>query len=145
MRRTSALVACALGGALAAGVNAGCNSNPYTQGKNIYEYKCANCHQSDGVGLVGNIPPLAQADWLVEHRDEIACVIRYGMVGEVVVNGLTYDAKMAGYPELSDTEVANVANYILWAWDNDQPELPPAGVADLLEACAGLGYEAIVD
>ncbi len=122
-----------------------CGRNPYTQGKLIYEYKCANCHQPDGAGLVGNIPPLAQSDWLVENREEIACVIRYGLQGELVVNGLTYEAKMAGHPDLSDTEVANVANYILYAWDNGLPELPPAGVGDLLEACEAKGFEPITD
>ena len=112
-----------------------CDDNPYVQGRAIYEYKCANCHQPDGTGLVGNIPPLAGADWLVEHRGEVMCVIRYGMAGEVVVNGLPYDGIMQGFPELSPTEAVNVANYILDAWGNDLPPLPGSAAQALIDSC----------
>lgn len=135
MSRASAAVAaaCALAGA-AAGLEA-CEQSPYVQGKAIYEYKCANCHQPDGTGLVGNIPPLAGADWLVDHRDELMCVLRYGMRGPMEVNGLPYNGVMQGYPELSPTEMVNVANYILDAWGNDLPPLPGSAAQQLIDTC----------
>ena len=135
MRRASLLTGAALAGAgLAAGLGA-CDANPYVQGRAIYEYKCANCHQPDGAGLVGNIPPLAGADWLVGHRDELMCVIRYGMRGPVEVNGLRYEGAMQGFPELSPTEAVNVANYVLAAWGNDLPPLPGSAARELIDTC----------
>ena len=113
----------------------GCGETNYPQGKAIYEYKCGNCHMADGSGLVGNIPPLAQADWLIKHRDELACVIRYGQQGTVVVNGLEYNGIMQGFPELSDTELTNVANYILTSWGNEQAPLRASDVPEMLAGC----------
>lgn len=135
MSRVSGLIIAVLAAAAAAAGVGACEQSPYVQGKAIYEYKCANCHQPDGTGLVGNIPPLAGADWLVEHRDEVMCVIRYGMAGEMEVNGLTYDGVMQGYPELSPTEAVNVANYILDAWGNDLPPLPGSAAQALIDSC----------
>lgn len=112
-----------------------CGGTDYPQGKAIYEYKCGNCHMEDGSGLVGNIPPLAGADWLVEHREDIACVIRYGQQGPIEVNGLPYNGIMQGFPELSNTELTNVANYILSAWGNNLPPLKASRVGDMLEDC----------
>ena len=112
-----------------------CGETAYPQGKAIYEYKCGNCHMADGSGLVGNIPPLALSDWLVEHRDDLACVIRYGQQGPIEVNGLQYNGVMQGFPELSDTELTNVANYILTSWGNEQPPLKANEVPAMLEDC----------
>ena len=122
---------------------ASCDETPYRQGQAIYEYKCANCHMDDGSGLVGNIPPLAGADWLSTHRDDIACVIRNGMQGPMEVNGLAYSGVMRGYPELSDAELTNVANYILTAWGNDEPPLPASRVPEMLDDCEARGYPRI--
>ena len=132
-----AKVAAALLALLATVAHYACREETYVQGKAIYEYKCANCHMPSGEGLLGNIPPLAGADWLEDHRSEIACVIRYGYADSIFVNGIGYRAKMAGHPELSDTELTNVANYILTAWYNEYAPLSPAEVSEGLAGCAG--------
>ena len=90
---------------------------------------------NDGSGLVGNIPPLAQADWLVNNREQLACVIRYGMQGEMQVNGLPFSGVMQGFPELSDTELTNVANYILTSWGNNQQPLKATEIKPMLSKC----------
>ena len=91
----------------------------YRQGGVLYAAYCANCHMDDGTGLRGNIPPLANSDWLRDEQDQLACVIYAGMEGEVVVNGITYNAVMNGNPELTTTQVTNIMNYINHAWGND--------------------------
>ena len=115
----------------------GCEEDTYIQGRAIYEYKCANCHMASGEGLLGNIPPLAGSDWLVKHRDQIACVIYYGYQDSMWVNGIGYKAKMAGHPTLTETEIANVTNYILTAWYNELEPVSPAEVKAGLAGCAG--------
>lgn len=109
--------------------------NIYTQGKAIYEYKCANCHLPDGSGLVGNVPPLADADWLRTNTNEIACAIRYGIQGPLVVNGLKYNGVMAGHPELTEVEISNVINYMITEWYPDLQTLPPNQIGPMIEAC----------
>lgn len=89
----------------------------------------------DGSGLVGNIPPLAGADYLAKNQDKLACIIRYGMEGEIVVNGKTYKQPMAGIKQLSDAEIANVINYINTAWGNDLPYMQITSVQEQLKAC----------
>ncbi len=121
----------ALGGVLLYG----CDQRTYIQGERIYEYKCANCHMSSGEGLLGNIPPLAGADWLQRRRGDIACIIRYGYRDSIIVNGIRYGAPMAGHPELSNTEITNVANYILTAWYNSYEPMSPQEVTASLVAC----------
>ena len=96
-----------------------CESKPHRQGEILYLNFCANCHMDDGSGLAGNIPPLAQSDYVAQNQEQLACIIRYGMEGPIVVNGKTYQNPMAGIPELSEFEIANVINYINQAWGND--------------------------
>jgi len=112
-----------------------CDSNPYKQGHAIYDYYCASCHMEDGSGLEGLIPPLAQADWVAENQDQLACIIRYGMEGAIVVNGKTYNQPMAGIPELRPAEITNVINYINHAWGNDYGFVPDNDVEAALEEC----------
>ena len=89
----------------------------------------------DGSGLAGNIPPLAQSDYVAQNQEQLACIIRYGMEGPIVVNGKTYQNPMAGIPELSEFEIANVINYINQAWGNDHGYVPLKEIRNSLEEC----------
>ena len=71
----------------------------------------------DGTGLVGLIPSLAQADYLKENQDKIACIILYGLSDSISVNGRIFAQKMEGV-KLSSIQVTNLINYINHAWDN---------------------------
>lgn len=90
---------------------------------------------ADGKGLQGVIPPLAGADYLEKYRLEIACIIRKGQKGEIVVNGQTYNQEMVGIPQLSDFEITNVINYINSAWGNDYGYTKITEVQEALETC----------
>jgi len=122
--------------AIGVGSLGSCGEVPRSQGKALYSYYCANCHQPDGGGLVGNIPPLDQADWLVTNRSEIACIIRYGMKGPMQVNGLNYNGVMAGAHRITDAEITNITNYILTAWGNDLPPIGATQISEQLKACS---------
>jgi mono/diheme cytochrome c family protein len=89
----------------------------------------------DGSGLEGNIPPLAQADYLADHQDQLACIIRYGQQDSIQVNGVTYYNAMPGVPQLSDFEIANVINYINHSWGNDLGYIQIDEVRASLERC----------
>lgn len=112
-----------------------CSENPYRQGKILYQNFCANCHMEDGSGLQGLIPPLAGADWIGENQEELPCAIRYGMKGEMIVNGKTYNEYMPGVQRLTDFEITNVINYINHAWGNDYGYMKYEAVKTALEGC----------
>ena len=91
----------------------------YKQGKILYTRLCANCHQENGEGLKGLVPPLAKSDYLSAHRSELSCVIKVGLKGNIVVNGVTYGTQeMLGIKDITEFEIANVMNYIGTSWGN---------------------------
>lgn len=108
----------------------------YPQGERIYRAYCANCHMEDGTGLVWLIPPLADADYLKTNRADVACIIRYGGPGGLVVNGTTYREPMPSFKNLNEVELSNLINYINTTWGNDNPETSPEKVLADLEQCA---------
>ncbi len=112
-----------------------CSNKRYEHGEILYQNFCANCHMEDGTGLVGNIPPLAGADYLAKEREKLACIIRYGIKEEIVVNGRRYTQAMEGIEQLSEAEITNVINYINTAWGNDLPFMPITEVQESLKNC----------
>jgi len=96
-----------------------CGNPPFYQGEILYNNFCANCHMEGGEGLRGVIPPIAGADYIKNNPIGIACIIRKGMEGEVLVNDTTYNQPMAAIPQLNDVEITNIINYICQAWGND--------------------------
>lgn len=93
-----------------------------TRGAVIYEDFCMNCHMPNGEGAPGTFPPLAGADYLLKKRNESIKAVKYGLSGEIVVNGTTYYGAMAALG-LSDVEVADVMNYILNSWGNEDGKI----------------------
>ncbi len=65
----------------------------------------------NGKGVPKAFPPLADSDYLRENQNESIKAVKYGMSGEIIVNGITYNSAMAPLG-LSDEEVADVMNYI---------------------------------
>lgn len=114
-----------------------CDSNPYRQGKALYQANCASCHMDDGSGLRALIPPLNQPDDLQSKSDELPCIIRYGKKGPIQVGDKRYDQVMAGHPELSVTQISNIINYVRNAWGNELGYYPPDSVRSALEGCSG--------
>ncbi len=109
-----------------------------SQGQNptaeLYQAKCANCHMEQGEGLKQLIPPLAGADYLVRTAD-LVCIIRNGASGEMVVNGQTYNQPMPANPELTETDIANLINYIRNQWGNEYPYISTEEVQKHLQNC----------
>ncbi len=100
-------------------VAAGCGGTPYQQGEQLYRTYCANCHMEDGRGLARLIPPLAGSDWLRQNQDTLPCIIRHGMHGPIVVNGILFEGEMPSNKQLNAIHINNLINYINHAWGND--------------------------
>ncbi|WP_167342148.1 c-type cytochrome [Nonlabens sp. SY33080] len=86
------------------------------RGKEIYRELCVTCHLTNGKGVTGAFPPLNPSDWITGKRKESIHAVKYGLKGEIVVNGVTYNNIMQ-YQGLDDEEVADVLNYIIDTWN----------------------------
>ena len=109
--------------------------HPYNEGKELYTAHCANCHGDDGSGLGELIPPLAKADMLKQLDIQVACLMRKGIAGKMVVNGIEYDNVMPANAQLSDVEIQNIANYIHNSWGNTREFISLDAVRHVLNDC----------
>lgn len=106
------------------------------QGRVLYQQYCANCHQEDGSGLGRVIPPLAQADYMLEDMAHTACVIKHGLEGSIVVNGVQYNQAMPANKQLTDMEIAQIITFIGNSWTNEAGYYSVSQVAEELEKCS---------
>lgn len=88
------------------------------RGKSLYMANCSSCHMPNGEGIKGTFPPVAKSDYMMEDLDRSIREILYGVSGEMVVNGVTYNGVMNAYP-FTDQETADVLNYIRNSWGNN--------------------------
>ncbi|APU69398.1 c-type cytochrome [Christiangramia flava] len=87
------------------------------RGKEVYSDLCVTCHLPTGKGIPGTYPPLDGSNWLTEKREESIRGVKYGLQGEIEVNGEIYDNVMTPMG-LSDQEVADALNYAMNSWSN---------------------------
>ncbi len=114
-----------------------CDSNPYGKGMKIYNKHCAVCHNEDGNGLQGLIPPIRQSDYLVKHQDDLACIIRFGLDTTITVNNVVYDMQqMPANDILDDIAITNLINFINNAWGNEGKFVTPKKIKADLEKCS---------
>jgi nitrite reductase (NO-forming) len=98
------------------------------KGKGVYMQTCFVCHQPEGQGVPGQIPPLAKSDFLVANRENAIRGVLAGRSGEVIVNGKKYNSVMAPLFYLSDEQIANVVTYVLNSWGNQGNAVSPQEV-----------------
>jgi len=88
------------------------NMQQVAHGQQLYETHCANCHQLDGKGIAHIVPPLLGADYIVQNRNLLPKMIRYGMQQRILVNGITYQQKMPSNGKLTDAELTALVNFV---------------------------------
>ena len=91
-------------------------------GEEIYQDFCLQCHLSNGEGVSGIYPPLANSDYLFDNIDRSISNVKYGLSGPIIVNDEEYNAVMLNNG-LDDEEIADVMNYILNSWGNKTNEI----------------------
>lgn len=81
-------------------------------GQKLYRAHCQNCHGGKGEGLGKLYPPLTDQKYLSENRNKLASIIKYGLSGEIVVNGEKYNQAMPANPTLTDLDIAYILTYV---------------------------------
>ncbi|GAB5539711.1 MAG: hypothetical protein Salg2KO_18140 [Salibacteraceae bacterium] len=71
----------------------------------------------EGQGLGELYPPVADSDYIKENSEKLACLIRHGIAGEIMVNGVAYNAEMSGYPQLTENEISNLVYFLTVEWN----------------------------
>ncbi len=88
------------------------------KGKQVFMQTCFVCHQPNGEGIAGQIPPLAKSDFLMADTERAIRGVLQGQSGEMIVNGKTYNAVMVPLNTLTDEQVANVLTFVRNSWGN---------------------------
>jgi mono/diheme cytochrome c family protein len=115
-----------------------CFSNRQNEGATLYASHCSNCHGTQGEGLKRLIPPLAKSDYLAKNRAGLACLVRKGMTGPVVVNGVEYNQLMpAADSHLTDSQITNILNFVQTSWGNQGEIFTIREVSEQLRGCGG--------
>ena len=85
-------------------------------GASLFSNNCVACHRKGGVGTPGLAPPLV-SDTIKKagsvERDYVPLVIIHGLSGSIKVKGQTFVSAMPPRGDLSDDDVASLANYVL--------------------------------
>lgn len=108
----------------------------FVHGEILYAANCSNCHQKTGTGLGLVYPPLGKSDFMVQHPEEVICLIRNGKEGEMIVNGKSFNQRMPAIPTLTDLEIAEIATYIYNSWGNDAGIVEVSEVSRVLTKCS---------
>ena len=90
----------------------------FTQGKQLYTFTCATCHQGHGRGQAGVAPPLVDSDWVLKSDDRLVRIVLQGVAGPITVNGQKHDLEMPALLGFNDDQVASILTYIRREWDH---------------------------
>ena len=92
------------------------------RGKAVYTQNCLACHQATGAGIPNAFPPLANSDYLNADPHRAIDVVKFGLTGEIKVNGNVYNSAMPKQ-NISDEDIASVLTYIYNNWGNNKTEV----------------------
>jgi mono/diheme cytochrome c family protein len=109
-------------------------------GKRLYnDAACNTCHQVNGVGQPGAIPPLVGSEWVTGSEERLIRIVIYGVTGEITVAGTKYSSMMpafgkgvpASMKNWSDDRVAAVLTYIRHEFGNQAAPISTEKVAEV--------------
>ncbi|MDA7916078.1 copper-containing nitrite reductase [Verrucomicrobia bacterium] len=98
------------------------------KGKQVYMQTCFVCHQVNGNGIPGQIPPLTKSEFLMGGKEHAISAVLEGLTGGRVVNGVEYNGVMIPFNYLTDNQIANVLTYVRNSFDNTGDAVSPAEV-----------------
>jgi mono/diheme cytochrome c family protein len=90
----------------------------YTAGALVYQTHCQNCHGAQGEGLNALIPALTDTAFIGRNRKMLACMIKNGIGGSLVINGKPFNQQMPAQNDLSPIEIGQVVTFIGNSYEN---------------------------
>lgn len=99
------------------------------RGQLIFTQICFSCHHLDGGGIPGVYPPLADSDFILNHRDQAIGVLIHGRRGPIKVNGKVYNNVMPNF-NLSNGQIADALTYVSDNWSGREGAVTEKMVAN---------------
>lgn len=65
----------------------------------------------------------------------VLCLMRYGIEGDLMVNGKKFNQPMPGIPTLTDLEIAEIATYIYNSWSHNKGIVDVKDASEMLTSC----------
>ncbi|MBK7231466.1 MAG: c-type cytochrome [Saprospiraceae bacterium] len=85
------------------------STEPYKEGKFIYDKQCSNCHGINFEGLA-KLYPAFEANKLSDfNRRKLVCLVKHGSLVNDTTN---LNSVMPSFEKLSEIQICNVLNYI---------------------------------
>ena len=109
-------------------------------GKKLYnDGACNTCHQVNGIGTPGAIPPLVASEWVQGSEERLIRIVLHGVQGAITVKGTAYNSVMpafgkgvpASMKNWSDDKIAAVLTYIRQEWGNQAGPITTEKVAEI--------------
>ena len=113
----------------------------FGKGKQIYA-NCQGCHQPNGGGTPGQIPPSVNSSWVKGDPKLAAAIVLNGLQGAIAVNGTPYNGAMTAVGAAwSDEEIAAVLTYIRQSWGNGEELVTADQVAEARTMIKDSGHQ----
>ena len=106
-----------------------------SSGKVLYETHCANCHLENGEGVGELIPPLTNSNLLSGQPEDLACIIRHGIVAIGDQEAVFEEYTMPPNKSLSEVEIANIIHYARSQWATEASAIPFTEIKKSLKTC----------
>lgn len=106
------------------------SDDPTVRGRVVFDLACALCHNPDGLGKLGQFPPLAGSEWVnTKGVNRMIRIPLAGLSGPIKVKGQDWNASMtAAGAGLSDADLAAALSYVRNAWGNKGSFVTPEQV-----------------
>ncbi len=107
-------------------------------GATLFAARCATCHQPNGSGVSGAIPPLAGSPFLAGRPEVPIAILLRGIDGPIRVGNAVYDGHMPSFASvLSDEEIARLVSHVRERFAARPEPVAPVIVARLRSELAG--------
>lgn len=102
------------------------------EGESLYAEHCVNCHMADGSGLQGIIPAINESPVIRGPYQDLACLLYNG---RQTVDTTKSFVAMPSFNTLTETQIANLINYVKKQWTVDPRFVSEQEVVKAVKAC----------
>ena len=107
-------------------------------GKRSFSANCVACHQTTGLGVPNQYPPLVGSEFVLGPANHVIPILLHGLDGLVKVKGETYNGAMPAWKDaLTDAQIAGILSYLRASWGNAAGPVTPEEVKALREKYKG--------
>lgn len=93
------------------------------KGEQLYLANCGKCHGREGKGFLQLYPPLEKSHFFTDDIKQLPCIIRYGLKGELEINGKRFNGIMPPNKRISPEEMTTLISHLQKRWGNGATDL----------------------